>query len=801
MKIALLCGGPSLERGISLNSARSVLDHLNSHDWGTAPFYFDYKKIPYHISKAQLYSNTPSDFDFKLKDHAKRLNERSLVAALKNADLVFPVMHGAFGEDGQIQHFLERHAIPYVGSNSKACAEAFDKYNASEYIKSHGFFTLPILVLEKNKKNHRRVLEHFFKKHRLRRAIVKPAIGGSSIGVYSVATALQALSKIKHLFAYTTHRVVVEPFCTGKEFTVIILQNHLGMPVALIPTEIEANYAEHQIFDYRKKYLPTNQVRYHCPPSFNNQTIERIQIQAEELFTAFGMHDFARFDGWVLPSGHLWFSDFNPVSGMEQNSFLFQQASRIGFSHRDVLQYIVKSACRRYNISSPREKKISATRNREKINVLFGGKTSERQVSLMSGTNVWLKLRKSEKYEPHPFLLDLKNNVWELPYALTLNHTVEEIASHCHKARHEEKRLHFLAEKVKLRLALQKGDVTEPFSLPKRYSLGEFIKKSNYVFIGLHGGMGEDGTLQHFLQKNRVKFNGSSAEASALCMDKWKTNQYIKKLKLRGVAIAPQKRLEVKSMRTRSASGYKNLWNDIRSTCGGPTVIVKPVSDGCSSGISRLYSAQELKKYIELVIKHVGNIPPGTFTNQPSIIEMPLAKIQSLLFEKFIETDKVSVRSNTLHIKPRTRWVEITVGVLGKRRAMHALNPSVTVAEGEVLSVEEKFQGGTGINITPPSKKIIHPKLLTRVKQSIENVANAIGISGYARIDAFMNTKTGEIIIIEVNTLPALTPSTVLFHQALAEKIPLHPTEFLEQIIQTSGYLKEKKVRGGRGEE
>ena len=72
------------------------------------------------------------------------------------------------------------------------------------------------------------------------------------------------------------------------------------------------------------------------------------------------------------------------------------------------------------------------------VNVLFGGNSVERQVSLMSGTNVWLKLRRSGKYNPEPYLLDTKGNVWHLPYYMTLNHTVEEIeevAKNAKKAR------------------------------------------------------------------------------------------------------------------------------------------------------------------------------------------------------------------------------------------------------------------------------------------------------------------------------------------------------------------------------
>jgi len=114
MKIALLIGGPSPERGISLNSARSVLDHLESDKIEIIPIYFDYKKTPYLISRSQLYSNTPSDFDFKLHKNAKSLTAKTLLNLLKKVDLAFPVMHGVFGEDGQIQRYLEKNNIPYI---------------------------------------------------------------------------------------------------------------------------------------------------------------------------------------------------------------------------------------------------------------------------------------------------------------------------------------------------------------------------------------------------------------------------------------------------------------------------------------------------------------------------------------------------------------------------------------------------------------------------------------------------------------------------------------------------------------
>ena len=251
MKIALLCGGPSPERGISLNSARSVLDHLGSDKVEIIPVYFDYKKKSYLISKSQLYSNTPSDFDFKLSSQTTALDKNELVKLLREVDIAFPVMHGAFGEDGQIQSLLEKNDIPFVGSGSKTCKTIFDKYNSNRFIKSLGFYTLPCGVLKIFKKDHKEIIEKFFRDNNLTRAIIKPATGGSSIGVFSVNTTKEALEKVNYLFSKRADtRVVMEPFCEGTEFTVIVLQNRFDLPVAILPTEIETEYSKNQIFDF-----------------------------------------------------------------------------------------------------------------------------------------------------------------------------------------------------------------------------------------------------------------------------------------------------------------------------------------------------------------------------------------------------------------------------------------------------------------------------------------------------------------------------------------------------------------------
>ena len=118
--------------------------------------------------------------------------------------------------------------------------------------------------------------------------------------------------------------------------------------------------------------------------------------------------------------------------------------------------------------------------------------------------------------------------------------------------------------------------------------------------------------------------------------------------------------------------------------------------------------------------------------------------------------------------------------------AARCLPPSATVAERAcaVLSLEEKFQGGTGVNLTPVPPELIEASVLETIERRIASAANALGLEGFARVDAFADARNGDVVVIEANTVPGMTPSTVLFHQALAETPSLEPAAFLARAVE-----------------
>ncbi|OJV46443.1 MAG: hypothetical protein BGO28_02545 [Alphaproteobacteria bacterium 43-37] len=787
-RLAVVCGGPSHERGISLNSARSISDHLAPHGIDIMPIYVDRQKQFYALSSAQLYSNTPSDFDFKLAQLAQPLTLDALRERLQGVNLVFPAIHGTFGEDGELQDLLDDWQIPYVGSSGVVCRNMYYKNLAAQKLLANGFETLKTYTFNKTDENIESRVREFFEATQCDRAIVKPVAGGSSIGVSSVDSADKAVHRIHNLFEHKIdNQALLEPFCKGREFTILVLENAGNEPVALMPTEIEISYDDGQIFDYRRKYLPTANTIYHTPPRFSHETIIRIQKEAERIFKIFGMRDFARIDGWFLEDGRLLFTDFNPISGMEQNSFLFRQSAVVGMSHASVLMFLIKRACQRNRVPfEPALKKPNT--NRKPVYVLFGGRTAERQVSLMSGTNVWLKLRSSDKFYPTPYMLDKNRAVWELPYSFTLNHTVEEIFENCmiHPSVREKQNL--LEADIRQRLMNYLEDTSLETSQAGHYSLDAFIKKAKangaFVFIALHGGEGENGTLQQILSKAHVLYNGSGPVASALCMDKYLTAHAIENLADPLVKSLPKRLISKAQMsHLKDLSASQALWDNIEEEYGASSYVLKPRQDGCSAGIVQVSSAEDLQNYARFVASQVEAIPAGMFKEQGSVIEMSVGA-DNFILEPYIETDELIIKGQELIHHPREGWLELTVGVLESMGKYESLLPSIAIAEGAVLSLEEKFQGGTGVNITPPSESLLSKEQVMNIQKAIERIAHGLGIENYARIDIFVNCRTDEIIVIEANSLPGMTASTVIYHQALAHTPSMNPKTFLEKIIE-----------------
>ncbi|MBW2600176.1 MAG: ATP-grasp domain-containing protein [Deltaproteobacteria bacterium] len=238
------------------------------------------------------------------------------------------------------------------------------------------------------------------------------------------------------------------------------------------------------------------------------------------------------------------------------------------------------------------------------------------------------------------------------------------------------------------------------------------------VYLGLHGKYGEDGCIQGLLELLRVPYVGSGVLASALGMDKYASR---KVLAMSGIDVPRTVAVSV----GRWKSGREDILREIEEEIGLPCV-VKPAREGCSTAVRKI-----------LLLEDVSNAVTGAFDWD-----------NVALVEEFIE------------------GMEVTCGIVGNNMPV-ALVPSETIPTRGVLSLEDKFLYGQGENKTPAR---LPEDVLKRIQDVAVRAFLALGLKAYARIDMFV-PGDGRIVVLEPNSLPGMTPSTVLFHQAAASGI------------------------------
>ena len=330
------------------------------------------------------------------------------------------------------------------------------------------------------------------------------------------------------------------------------------------------------------------------------------------------------------------------------------------------------------------------------------------------------------------------------------------------------------------------------------------------VFNVVHGGCGEDGSLQTLLASAGATFTGSRAAASRLCIDKAATGAALAPLASDGILscrkrVVPAEELAEIFASDDSVAASRRAWDAWALAVGDARegLCVKPNSDGCSTGVARLRGPADLLAYADAIVTGRERMRardlPLSSGDGGGWIELPRPAPARFLVEPFVSTLAARVRRDESGredlvfdgeevqddgTKRRKRLIEVTVAVVGERGRLTALDPSLTIVSGgDVLSLEEKFQGGTGVNITPPPPSLVATETLATAKRRIARAADALGVEGFARVDAFLDVDEGEVTIIEVNTVPGMTPSTVLFHQALAMDPPMEPADFLAHAV------------------
>ncbi len=587
--------------------------------------------------------------------------------------------------------------------------------------------------------------------------------------------------------------VLIESLIRGKEFSCIVVEDTQGKPVALPPTEIRKPGL---LFDYRSKYLPGLSHKV-TPIEVEGAVLNNIRTACTELYEYLGFEVYARIDGFVSEDGTVFLNDPNTTSGMMPSSFFFHQAAEIGLNPSQFLTYIIHTSLKRRTFFHPKGQKhqpllttlenaikqLSASpENRKKIGVIMGGYSFERHISMESGRNVFEKISSSSDFEAIPLFLAGDSSAYEL-YRLPLNIMLKDNADDI-----RDKVLHYQPNAILEAIQRETADITSQFTSgnivfkPEKIGLAELKKEVDGVFIALHGRPGEDGTLQKDLWKEGIYFNGSQAHSSEITINKFETN---KKLREMGFLVADHRMVG----KSEFLAEKDTLISDIAQQFGFP-LIAKPADDGCSAAVRKIKSTDELTSYLEMLFRESREIPQGLAVKMGVTPADEIPVKQEVLIEKFIDKGNCE------------RFLEVTGGMLTHVNVQGEIEyeifePSESLAESEILSLEEKFLAGEGQNITP-SRFSKDPqeqqRISAEVRKTLESVARALDVTGYCRIDAFVRIfKDGRIetVIIEINSLPGMTPATCIYHQAAINGYK--PFDFIREILKFGEQLRKQK--------
>jgi D-alanine-D-alanine ligase len=711
LRIGVLMGGRSIEREVSFNSGRTICDHLDSTLYDVIPLFQTEAGSLYILPWHFLHRGKISDFAHRLAGEATPLVWDDLP---NHIDFMYLSLHGRYGEDGSIQGILEVLNIPYLGSKVTASALSMDKALQQHIITAHGYQTPTTITLQPHEIKTITTLDleqQLASKHLSFPLIIKPAQEGSSLGVAVVEQMdrlIPALQQACTVSPGHLQPVLIQEKIKGMEFVCIGIQEEDASWKALPLTEVclEDGTA---FYDYEQKYMPGRATKI-TPARCNDTITIAIQQACIHLFDVFNFATIARIDGFVCEDGSIIILDTNTLPGTAPATFLFHQAAEIGLSHTMLINLLIQRELKRYNMLEPTSREVRMNNNYEKkrIAVLFGGNANEREISLETGRNVCYKLS-PKKYTVIPLFVD--NNM----------------------------HLHHVSERLLLQNSTR--EIADQLNATTQIQWSDLPSICDFVFIGLHGGAGENGSVQGVLEMLHLPYNGSGVLTSALAMDKAQTNTL---LHYHGIDVPRHELLALNDWQQLSDSEKKDYGHTIVTTLSLP-IIVKPHNDGCSIMVSK--------------VTHVDDLPAA--------IENIFARNKDYaLLEEYIE------------------GMELTCGVIGNE-TVTVLPPSQAFSSGSILSIEEKFLPGQGENQTPAP---LDAKTTTFVQATMKRVYEILGCSGYCRIDCFYQTaeqsptKQPRIVIIECNSLPGLTPATCIFHQAA--EIGLKPMEFIDKIVQ-----------------
>lgn len=345
VRVGLIFGGKSAEHEVSVQSAKNVYQALDREK---------YEPILIGISKngqwvllsdqqfTQVLSGSsfPAFVTDKSTDLTQGQNYLSVLTE-DPIDVIFPVLHGPYGEDGTIQGFLKLFGLPFVGAGVLGSAVGMDKDVSKRLLRDAGIPIVKFLVFRSS--NKKAIVFEQVRKELGLPFFVKPANLGSSIGVSKVHSATEFEAAITKAFTHDT-KILVEEGVNAREIECSVLGNEVK--VASLPGEIVAS---HEFYDYDAKYIDEKGAAFEIPAKLTKQqiaTIQRLAIRTCEVLCVEGM---ARVDFFIdKNTQHIYVNEINTIPGFTNISMYPKLWEASGIGYTELLDRLIELALSRH---------------------------------------------------------------------------------------------------------------------------------------------------------------------------------------------------------------------------------------------------------------------------------------------------------------------------------------------------------------------------------------------------------------------------------------------------------------------
>jgi D-alanine-D-alanine ligase len=361
LRIGILFGGRSAEHEVSLQSAKNIIDAVDTNKYEVVLIGID-KKGQWHLNEAsRLLLPTSGSGLPALTEGGENLalipgtRDEQLVAlsgqqTLGPLDVIFPVLHGPFGEDGTVQGLLKLANVAFVGAGVLGSAVSMDKDVMKRLLRDAGIPVARFIIANRYSSK-----EISFGDARAQLGLplfVKPANLGSSVGIHKVKDRGEFQRAVRDAFNYD-NKILFEEYIKGRELECSVLGN--DQPIASVPGEI---LPRHEFYSYEAKYLDENGAVLEIPAKLSPETSERIRRLAIRTFSVLCCEGMARVDFFLRNGEEIIVNELNTIPGFTRISMYPKLWEATGVSYSELIDRLIQLAIERF----AREKRLRTDR-------------------------------------------------------------------------------------------------------------------------------------------------------------------------------------------------------------------------------------------------------------------------------------------------------------------------------------------------------------------------------------------------------------------------------------------------------